>query len=50
MKYKLIKSSSMGSLQKQVNDWLAVGWKATGGLIYDGNIYAQAIVIEIRDN
>ncbi len=44
MEYKIVQEVTSYSLEQKVNELLKEGWKPTGGLLFHGNYYYQALV------
>lgn len=46
MRYKIVTGRNLPDLESAVNSLLKHMWKPTGGLMVQGSLYAQALVLE----
>jgi len=44
--YLAVTANDIQSLNHVVNQWIRQGYRPTGGLTHNGNVYAQALIKE----
>lgn len=45
-RYRIVRSASRTALEIEINKWLDLGYRVTGGLVYADKMWHQAIFLE----
>ena len=47
--YRIVTGNNVVDLAQQVNSHLKTGWEPQGGLVVSGQMYAQAVVLDRKE-